>query len=324
MLHYLVRRLLIGLVTLVLITFVVYGLIRAMPGDPTQAINEDPSKKISQEDIERIRKNYGLDKPWYVAYGVWLGNLVQLDLGRSFFQKQPVSKVIGERIGPTLLLSVNSLLITYLLSIPMGLYATARNGRADERTTSTLLYMLYSFPSFAAAVLLLIAFCETYKLFPPFGMTSRDYDQLSAWGRTLDVLWHAVLPLICETYVGLAYYCRFVRANLMEVMRQDYIRTARAKGANERRVLVRHALRNTMIPLVTLMGLTLPSLLSGSVIVEQVFNWPGLGRLFFEAINSRDYPVIMGLTLVYSVLTLLGTLLADVLYAVVDPRISYS
>jgi peptide/nickel transport system permease protein len=155
-------------------------------------------------------------------------------------------------------------------------------------------------------------------------MTSDNYAELTTLGKTWDVFLHSLMPIACETYGSLAYYTRFVRANMEEVVRQDYIRTARAKGLSNYRVIVHHALRNTMIPLVTMIGLTLPALLSGAVILEQIFTWPGMGRLFFESIRERDYETIMGLTLMFSVLTLLGQLLADILYAVVDPRVSYS
>ena len=323
MLSYIVRRLGIGLITLTLITFIIYGLIRNMPGSPvTQELSQlDPGKAISQEDYERILKSYGLDKPWYVAYGVWVKNVLQGDLGRSFSRKRPVTRLVMERVGPTLLLSVSSLLLTYLLSIPLGLIATARAGTIEERTGSTILYMLYSFPSFVAALFLQLQFAVRMGWLPLFGMVSDNYDSLSPFGKVSDVFWHSLLPVTCYTYGSLAYYSRFIRANMQEVIRQDYIRTARAKGLGPIRVLWHHAFRNTLIPLVTLIGLTLPTLLSGSIIIEQIFTWPGMGRLFFESIRERDYPTIMGLTLMFSVLTLAGQLLADVLYAVVDPRV---
>jgi peptide/nickel transport system permease protein len=330
MFHYLVRRILLGFVTLWLITFVVYALIRAMPGDPLtiQEMNLDPSRKISEADHERMKRAYGLDKPWHIAYFQWMGNLVQGDMGRSFSEKEPVTTVIGRRIGPTMLLSVTSLSLTYLLAVPLGLFATVRSGKPDERALSTALYMLYSLPSFVAALLLLVLF--TLKLqgtvfeLPLRGMTSDDFRDLSLFGKAADVLRHMALPLLCYTYGSLAYFSRFVKANMEEVIRQDYIRTARAKGVGPMRVLIHHAFRNTLIPFVTLLGLTLPALLGGSVILEMIFSWPGMGQLFFQSIGRRDYPVIMGLTLMFSCLTLLGQLLADILYAVVDPRISYS
>ncbi|MGD9856731.1 MAG: ABC transporter permease [Planctomycetaceae bacterium] len=323
MFSYLVRRLGIGLITLMLITFIIYALIRNMPGSPvTQDLAQlDPGKVISEEDYQRILKSYGLDKPWYQAYGVWLANVARGDLGRSFSRKRPVAQLVRERIGPTLLLSVSSLLLTYLLAIPLGLAATARAGSLEERAGSTLLYMLYSFPSFVAALFLQLQFAVRMGWVPLFGMVSDNYAELSAFGKGADIFWHALLPVTCYTYGSLAYYSRFIRANMQEVIRQDYIRTARAKGLGPVRVLWHHAFRNTLIPLVTLIGLTLPSLLSGSIIIEQIFTWPGMGRLFFESIRERDYPTIMGLTLMFSVLTLAGQLLADVLYAVVDPRV---
>ena len=329
MYHYLARRLLIGLLTLLLITFLAYGLIRMMPGDPLlvkmQAL--DPGKEMRMEDIERMREMFGLNDPWYVAYFKWLGNLLQGNLGASLSRHASVTSLISERIGPTLLLSVSSLVLSYLLAIPLGLYATARNGRWDERTVSTALYMLYSLPSFVAALGLQVLFAiklnGTAWELPLFGMTSDNFDQMSVGQKFFDLFRHSILPVTCFTYGTLAFYSRFIRANMQEVIRQDYIRTARAKGAGPKRVLFRHAFRNTLIPLVTMIGLELPVLLSGSVILEQIFSWPGMGKLFFESIRERDYPTIQGLLLVFSVLTLIGQLLADVLYAIVDPRVSY-
>jgi peptide/nickel transport system permease protein len=189
------------------------------------------------------------------------------------------------------------------------------------------LYVLYSFPTFVAALFLQIIFAvwlrDTAWELPLFGMRGDGISAESSWfARTADMARHAILPVICQSYVSLAWYSRFIHANMQEVVRQDYIRTAKAKGAGPWRVLVHHGFRNTLIPLVTLLGLSLPALLGGSVIIEQIFTWPGMGRLFFESIRERDYPTIMGLTFMFSVLTLAGQLLADVLYAWVDPRVS--
>ncbi len=325
MVHYLVRRLLIALPTLAAITFIVYGLIRSMPGTPlTTAETADPSRQMSKADLARLERIYGLDKPWPLGYLTWAGNLARLDLGRSIARKEPVASLIGERIGPTLLLTVSSLLLTYLLAIPLGLWATVRANTLPERVVSVALYMLYSLPAYVAALFLQILFVVKLGWLPLMNMTSSHYDQLTAPGRAWDVFTHALLPAVCFTYGSLAYYSRFIKANMEEAVRQDYIRTARAKGVPPGRVIWRHAFRNTLIPLVTLIGLTLPSLLSGAIIIEQIFAWPGMGTLFFEAIHERDYPTIMGLTLMFSVLTLAGQLLADVLYAVVDPRVAYS
>jgi peptide/nickel transport system permease protein len=326
MLHYLVRRTAIGLFTLLLISFVVYGLIRNMPGTPLTAdpAMMDPSKQISLEEVKRLEKLYGFDKPWYQAYFVWLGNVVQLDLGKSISQNNaPVAKLIAERVPATMLLSISSLVLTYLFSIPIGLWATVKSGTFAERTVSSALYMLYSLPSFVAALFLQILLAVKLGWLPLYGMTSDGFETFSAVGKTWDIFLHAAMPIACFTYGSLAYYSRFIRANMQEVIRQDYIRTAKAKGLPTTQIILHHAFRNTLIPLVTLIGLTLPSLLSGAVILEQIFTWPGMGRLYFEAIGRRDYDTIMGLTLMFSVLTLMGQLLADVLYAVVDPRVTY-
>ena len=322
---YLTRRLLIGALTLLLITLLIYVLIRAMPGDPLLVKLEQMSgQEINAADIERMRAAYGLDKPILVAYVEWLGKLAQLDLGTSLSRHLPVTRMIRERIGPTLLLSVSSLLLAYLIAIPTGLFSTVRSGRFGERTLSTALYMLYSLPTFVAGLLLLILFHQKLGWLPLGGMTSNEYAQLSFAGKLWDLFTHALLPVICAAYVNLAYYSRFIHANMQEVIRQDYIRTATAKGVSRFRVITHHAFRNTLIPLATLVGLTIPALLSGAIVLEQLFNWPGMGNLFFDAIRERDYPTIMGLTLLFSTMTLAGQLLADVMYAVVDPRVSYS
>ena len=298
-----------------------------MPGNPltVQLGESDPSRKLNPEDQQRMLEIYGLDKPWPVGYVQWISKVAQGDLGRSITRKQPVTQLIGERIGPTVLISGTALLLTWFLAIPLGLYASARGGRIDERLTGLILYALYSFPTFVAALFLQIIFAvwlrDTRWELPLFGMSDLPSDA-PLFARFVDIAWHAILPITCQTYVVLAYDSRFIKANLEEVVRQDFIRTARAKGAGPWRVLVYHAFRNTLIPLVTLLGLSLPALVGGSVIIEQIFTWPGMGRLFFESIRERDYPTIMGLTLMFSVLTLVGQLLADLLYSIVDPRVT--
>jgi peptide/nickel transport system permease protein len=323
---FLLRRFILGMMTLLVITCFVYALARNMPGTPlTTQLGEDPSRKLNPEDVERLRRIYGLDRPWYSGYAQWLGNVARGDLGRSITRKQPVARLIAERIGPTFLLSGSAMLLIWGLSIPLGLYSAARGGAPDERAVSLMLYVLYSFPTFVAALFLQVIFAVWLKgtrwELPLFGMTDLPAEA-PFLARLADVARHAVLPVICQTYVALAYDSRFIKATMEEVLRQDFIRTARAKGAGPWRVLFHHAFRNTLIPLVTLLGLSLPALVGGSVIIEQIFTWPGMGRLFFESIRERDYPTIMGLTLMFSVLTLLGQLLADLLYSAVDPRVS--
>jgi len=327
MIHYIIRRLLLGALTLLLITFLIYALIRNIPGTPltVQQAAGDPSLQMSEADQKRLEKAYGLDKHWTLGYVDWMSKAVWLDFGRSISRKEPVARLIRQRIGNTLILTVSSLILSYLLSIPLGLWSTARSDTFAERGTGLLLYMLYSLPSYVAALYLQILFAVKLDLLPLTGIiTTESYDQMSVIGKTWDIFLHAILPVTCFTYGSLAYYSRFIKANMQEVIRQDYIRTAKAKGLSERTVLVKHAFRNTLIPLVTLIGLTLPSLLSGAIILEMIFNWPGMGTLFFESLRERDYPTVMGLTLMFSVLTLAGQLLADILYSVVDPRVTYT
>lgn len=323
MLAFLVRRLSIGFLTLLLITCGVYGLVRAMPGSPITMVEDrgDLKRRMSEADRQALLKQYGLDKPWYEAYAKWITDMARGEMGRSFARKRPVADVINERIGPTLMLSSTSLVLAYLLSVPMGLYAVARSGKLDERIMGLSLYVLYSFPSFVAALMLQLFVSVRMGWLPLYGMQSDEYATMSSLGKFWDLVKHAILPVAVFTYGSLAYYTRFIHANMQEVVRQDYIRTAQAKGLGPFAVIVKHAFRNTLIPFVTKIGLSLPSLLSGSVIIEKIFNWPGLGQLYFSAILERDYPVIMALTLIYSVLTLAGQLLADVLYALVDPRV---
>ncbi|MBA4016725.1 MAG: ABC transporter permease [Pirellula sp.] len=324
MANYIFRRLMLACLTLLCVTVLVFGLMRAMPGSPLTLNLEDTSRQLRKEDIEQLKEQYGLNKPWYVAYVHWLGDLATGDLGDSFLTNKDVTLVIGERIGPTLLLSLTSMLLTYVLSMPMGLYSSVRHGKYDERTLSTILYMLYSLPSFVTALLLQSYLSYRLGWFPLKGMyDSLLFPQMSIPEKVMHVAWHCVLPVFCYTYASWAYYSRFIRANMAEALQQDYVRTARAKGVGPLRVVMRHAFRNTMIPMATLIGLSFPALLSGSVILERIFTWPGMGQLFFESILNQDYNVIMGLTLVFSIMTLLGTLLADIMYAIVDPRISY-
>ena len=328
MTSYLIRRLLIGVFTLLVITMLLYMLIRNIPGTPlTMNLAEvDLNKKISADDMVLLNQAYGLDKPWYVAYRDWLFNLFRGDLGNSFRFRTSVSALIAQHIGPTVLLAASSFAITYLLSIPLGLYMTQNGGRWNERALSVLFYMLYSLPIYVAAIWLLYYFYFRFQgtiwQLPP-GMVSDNHAEMTAIGKMLDIGKHLILPLFVYSYGALAFDTRFIKSNMEEVIRQDYIRTARAKGLDNTTILWKHAFRNTLIPFVTLIGYTLPGLVSGAVILEQIFNWPGIGRLFFEAVTFRDYPLIMGLTLMFSVATLLGNLLADILYAFVDPRITY-
>ena len=224
---------------------------------------------------------------------------------------------------PTLVLSIPSLVLAYVLAIPLGLYVSARGGKTDERTISTFLYMLYSFPSFVAALFLQLLFAVKLEWLPLFGIVSDNYESLSTFGKAWDVMLHALLPVTVYTYGSLAYEARFIRSNMQEVLRQDYIRTARAKGLRERAVVMRHTVRNALVPVVTVLGGQMGGLLGGVVIIEQIFLLPGLGRLTLWSIQVRDYPQIQANILTIVVLTLVVNLITDISYGWLDPRIRF-
>ena len=322
MLNYIIRRLLIGLVTLLGITFVTFLTIESAPGDIVELMLwERPD--ATDADRERLRESLGLNDPMAVRYAMWVGKLLTLDFGESIKTGEPVTAMIKRHIWPTASVGIISLALAFLLSIPIGLYSAVRQGGAFDRIMSTNLYMLYSVPSYVIGMVLILYLGVKHDWFPIQGRYSDNYEELSAFGKFADLAHHYVLITICFTAGSLAYYSRFVRQNLLEVVQQDFIRTARAKGLPERRVIIHHAFRNTLIPFVSLLGLTLPFILSGSVILEHMFNWPGIGWLYMESVMSRDVNAIMGLNFMTAALVLICTLLADLAYGLVDPRISH-
>jgi len=325
MFNYIVRRILIAIPTLLGITLVTFVIINLAPGNPAQFQAQGiMDTRVSIRVYEQLSKYYELDKPIHVRYVKWLGRLATLDFGDSMStDRRKVTDKIKERLWPTMSLAILSIGFSLMLSIPIGIYAAARQNKLFDTLSSTILYALYSVPSYVMAVPLILLVGVQWDLLPFQGMVSDNYGQLTAGGKVVDLVKHYTLITFCFSFGAWAYYSRFVRQNMLEVLRQDYIRTARAKGLTERRVIMRHAFRNTLIPLMTLLGLLLPEIIGGSVILEVMFNWPGLGRLFFESMMARDYPTIMALSFVTACLVLLGTLLADLSYALVDPRVSY-
>ncbi|HVR28999.1 MAG TPA: ABC transporter permease [Thermoanaerobaculia bacterium] len=321
---YVVHRVVSGLVTLFGITLVSFGVIQLAPGDPAQLQTAQiADAAVSQRVYEQLRQLYGLDRPVHVQYGMWMSRLVRGDLGSSFHDGRRVSRKIGEALWPTLSVALLSLAATLVVALPLGILAAVRQGGPFDKVSSTLLYMLYSVPSYVMGMILILYLGVRLDLLPFRGMRSDHYAELSTWGQMWDLAKHYVMITFCFTFGNLAYYARFVRQNLLEVIRQDYVRTARAKGLPERTVILRHAFRNSLIPLISLIGLTFPFVLSGSVILEYMFNWPGLGRLYFESVLGRDYPTIMALNFITAVLVLVTTFVADMAYGWVDPRVSY-
>jgi peptide/nickel transport system permease protein len=324
---YILKRILLIIPTMLGITFITYMMIRLAPGDyTTLRLGMDSALKtgsIAKDIMEQERKLYGLDRPIIVGYAEWLGKFMRLDFGTSRKDGRPVSKRIADALPITLTLNVISMILIYLISIPMGIVSAVRKDSLFDRGTSLLLFILYSLPTFWVGLLLLLYLGsgEYLNLFPLGGILSDRAAGAGAGARFLDVCWHLVLPVATLTYGGFAFLARYTRANMLEVINQQYIMTARAKGLSEKKVVFVHAFRNSLIPLITLMATLLPGLLGGSVIVESIFSVPGMGMLAFEAILSRDIPVIMAIETIAAVLTLAGILVADLAYALVDPRI---
>lgn len=324
---YLVRRLLLMIPTLCGIVLVTFLVVRLAPGDPAllklQGARGAMAEQSATSIIAETRKLYGLDKPLLVQFGQWAGRIAILDFGNSFKDQQPVLQKVAQALPITLLLNVITILIIYLVSIPLGVVLSTQPTGFLDRCSSLLLYVLYSLPSFWIALVLIVYFAsgEYWNWFPITGIYSEGVEQLSWVGQAANLAWHLVLPVICLTYGSFAFLARFSRATMLEVIHQDFIRTARAKGLSEWKVILKHGFRNALIPQLTLLGTLLPALLGGSVIIEQIFSIPGMGRLGFEAVLNRDYPVIMGIATIDAFLTLISLLLSDLLYAVVDPRV---
>ena len=322
MLTYVARRLLYGVLTFFGITIAVFVLVHSVPGDPVSFyVGSHGMQSLSHAALDEIRHEHHLDESIPRQYGWWLRGIVTLDFGTSFIDHRPVTERIAEKLPNTFVLNLVAFLVAALIGVPIGLWSAARSGRPVERASAVAFFLLYSLPSFWVALLLMQLFSVRFHILPLFGMTSDDYLNLSTTSKLADRARHLILPVVTLAYAQLAIFARFSKSALTEVIRQDFITTARAKGATTNAVLWHHALRNALIPLITLLGLTLPYLVSGSVIVEQIFQWDGIGRLYFDAIMTRDYPTVLGLSVATAVATLIASLLADVLYAAADPRI---
>jgi peptide/nickel transport system permease protein len=318
MARYLIRRLLYTFITLVGISVISWVIITQAPGSPI-AITMDP--KVSPKIVEQMEKNYDLDKPVYQQYFLWLKRLFTGNL-YSFKDGRPVLDKIGERIWNTLLLNLVSILIIFSLAIPLGIFSARRQYTFLDNLGTFGAYLGISIPGFWLAYLLILG---TVKLFgyPVLGMRSFVTEDLSSLEIVMDRLWHLMLPSIILAIGGIAALSRYTRSSMLEVIRQDYVRTAKAKGLPEETVYYKHALRNALLPIVTLFGFLIPGLIGGSIIMETVFAWPGIGRLAYQAVLARDYPVVMTINTISAVLVLIGNFIADMLYAIVDPRIRY-
>jgi peptide/nickel transport system permease protein len=320
MLIYIIKRMFLMVPILLGITVLSFGIMRLAPGGPAEAQMEF-SSKASAEARERLRKLYGADQPFYKQYATWLRKFVTLDFGEAFADGRKVKDKIFERLPITLTINLLSLGLVLLIAIPIGIMSATRQYSLIDRFTTVFVFVGFSTPSFWLALLLIYMLGVQWGVLPISGIQSLDTTGLTFWGRLSDWAEHLIMPVFISAFGGLAYYSRFMRNSMLEVMRQDYIRTARAKGLSEKTVIYKHALRNALMPIITILGLSLPGIIGGSAIMETVFSIPGMGLLMFQAVLSRDYNVAMGVLVPAAFLTMLGNFLADIAYAFTDPRV---
>ncbi|MBI2358401.1 MAG: ABC transporter permease [Deltaproteobacteria bacterium] len=321
MLSYLARRTLTLIPLLFGITLVSFLVIHLAPGSPIDVL-ADLNPKMTAEAKQRLITYYGLDKPLHERYWQWLRRFLALDFGVSFSaDRRAVMDKIKEALPITITINVLSLLLIFLVAVPIGAYSASHLYSTFDKVLTVFVYIGFAIPTFWLALLTLILFSVQLEWLPISGLSSLDYPQLSLAGKMWDLVSHLILPVLLSAFSGLAGLSRYMRGSMLEVMRQEYITAARSKGLSEAEVIYKHALRNALLPVVTILGLSVPGLIGGSVIFEQIFGIPGMGRLFFTGVMSRDYPLVMGILTIGAFLTLLGNLLADVSYAIVDPRI---
>jgi peptide/nickel transport system permease protein len=321
---YLIRRTLQAVPLLFVLSILLFMLVRIAPGGPLSQAERNPN--ITQVQLEVLRTRLGLDQPLYIQYGKWMRNLLaEGDLGESIKTKRPVSEMIGERIPNTLLLVGTAFVLTILMAIPIGALPAKRPYSFFDYTVTTLTFVGQSVPIYWLGLLSILVFYlwldnpfTGEPLLPAGGMYS-----LGSSKTLTDLLWHMTLPVSVLSLTWVAWYSRFFRAAMLEVLNADYVRTARAKGLAERKVTYVHALRNAIMPLVTMIALDLPTIFAGALFVETIFSWPGMGRLFWEAARGRDYPVLLGVILINAALIVVANIVADLLYALLDPRVRY-
>ena len=324
MLRYIAKRALFMIPLLFGITVICFTVMHLAPGSPTD-LQTQMNPRASLEMKERLRAMYDLDKPLHEQYIRWVSKLTVLDLGISFStDRRPVADKILERLPITILLNVLSLILILIVAIPLGVLSAVRQDSLFDRVAGVIVFIGFAVPTFWLALLLMILFGVQLGWLPISGIRSLNSEYLPPGMAFWDLIRHLILPVLLAAFGGLAGLSRYMRANMLEVIRQDYILTARAKGLSERVVIYRHALRNALLPVITILGLSVPGLIGGGVIFETIFSIPGMGQLFYMAVMARDYPVVMGILFIGAVLTLLGNLLADVSYALADPRIRVS
>ncbi|MBX5446641.1 ABC transporter permease [Sphaerobacter sp.] len=322
---FIIRRLLWMLPLLLGVSIICFAMLKRAPGDPVAAMlaeSRSTGQNLTLADRERLRHQLGLDRPAYLQYVDWLGQVAHGNLGMSTRMNQPVADVIMQRLPNTMKLAGVALVLTLVIALPLGVLSAIRQYSLLDYFLTTFNFIGISIPQFWLGLMLLYFFGVTLGWFPVRGMSS-PYVEPGFWNQAKDTVLHYALPVASITLVSLAGYTRYQRAAMLEVIRQDYIRTARAKGLRERAVILGHAWRNSLIPIITLLGYVLVILVEGSIVVENIFSWPGMGQLAAQSLSQRDYPVVMAIVLLSATLILVGTLISDILYAIVDPRVRY-
>lgn len=322
MLRYTLKRLLQIIPILFGITIISFAVIHLAPGKPTDLMVQ-LNPKVDFQAREKLNQIYGLDKSLYIQYFSWIKKLTRFDFGRSFVDNRLVSKKILERLPVTILINVLAMLMIFLISIPIGIKSAASRGSFFDRITTVFVFLGFAAPSFWLGLLLMSFFGVSLGILPVSGIVSLDFENLTSAGKLVDLTRHLILPVTVAGIGGLAGVSRYMRQSMIGAISEDYVRTARAKGLPEKTVIYKHALRNALLPIITILGLSIPGLISGSVILETIFGIPGIGRLMVESVFARDYNVIMAGLFISALLTLAGNLLADIAYAHADPRIRY-
>lgn len=302
------------------ITLITFTVIHLAPGDPVE-VQTEMSLKVTAQAKENLKKLYGLDRPLHVQYIDWVTRFVKLDFGKSFTDGRPVIEKIAERIPVTLTINVLSMLIIFVIAIPIGVLSATKQYSLFDKLSTVFVFIGFSTPTFWLALLLMILLGVNMGILPISGIQSIDVSDMTPSERVLDWVRHLILPVGVSAFAGIAGLSRYSRSSMLEVIRQDYIKTARAKGLKESKVVFRHAFRNALMPIVTILGLSVPGLIGGGVIFETIFAIPGMGQLFYASTMARDYPTIMGILVIGAMLTLFGNLIADIAYAFVDPRV---
>ncbi len=324
MIRHILKRLLFAIPLLFGIATATFFMMQLAPGDPLDMYLEPQrQRQVDPEVIELLRKKYGLDQPIHIQYVRWLGNVMHGDFGESFRHRRPVRDLLAEAVPYTLQLTVLAVLLDAFVGITLGIISAVKQYSLWDKVVTLGSLIIYAIPGFWLALMLVLMFSVHLGWFPTSQTRSMDYEFLSLWGKIGDRLWHLVLPVFVMGIASAAGTARYMRNKLLEVLSEDYVIAARARGFTERYVILKHALRNALIPIITIYGLSLPFLLGGATIIETIFAWPGMGRLAVGAVTGRDYPLIMATMLIAAVLTVMGNLLADITYAWVDPRVSY-